>query len=100
MPRYTSAASAPPAASLGRHRLDGEQAAELKVLDHRELLQALQEGKQRGVSSAHASTARRQPELRPSAGGSELRAAGSAVCLRGDQSHVPHSTFPVGSSVQ
>lgn len=41
MPRYTSAASAPPAASLGRHRLDGEQAAELKVLDHRELLQAL-----------------------------------------------------------
>lgn len=44
-PRYASAASTPPAASLGRHRLDGEQAAELKVLDHRKLLQALQEGR-------------------------------------------------------
>lgn len=78
MPRYASAASAPPAASLGRHRLDGEQAAELKMLDHRELLQALQEGKQRGVSSADVPTARRQTELRPTlgAGGSELRAAG------------------------
>lgn len=77
-PRYTSAASAPPAASLGCHRLDGEQAAELKMLDHRELLQALQEGKQKGVSSAHVPTARRQTELRPAlgAGGSELRAAG------------------------
>lgn len=42
-PRYTSTASTPPVASLGRHRLDGEQAAELKVLDHRKLLQALQE---------------------------------------------------------
>lgn len=78
MPRYASAASAPPAASLGRHRLDGEQAAELKMLDHRELLQALQEGKQRGVSSADVPTACRQTELRPAlgAGGSELRAAG------------------------
>lgn len=44
-PRYASAASTPPAASLGHHRLDGEQAAELKVLDHRKLLQALQEGR-------------------------------------------------------
>lgn len=42
-PRYTSTASTLPVASLGRHRLDGEQAAELKVLDHRKLLQALQE---------------------------------------------------------
>lgn len=42
-PRCASAASAPPEASLGCHRLDGEQAAELKVLDHRKLLQALQE---------------------------------------------------------
>lgn len=38
-----SAASAPLAVSLRCHRLDGEQAAELKVLDHRKLLQALQE---------------------------------------------------------
>lgn len=44
-PRCASAASTPPAVSLGRHRLDGEQAAELKVLDHRKLLQALQEGR-------------------------------------------------------
>jgi len=43
--RRISAALTPPAASLGRHRLDGEQAAELKVLDHRKLLQALQEGR-------------------------------------------------------
>lgn len=43
-PRCASAASAPPAASLGRHGLDGEQAAELEVLDDGELLQALQEG--------------------------------------------------------
>lgn len=43
--RQTSAASTPPVASLGCHRLDGEQAAELKVLDHRKLLQALQEGR-------------------------------------------------------
>lgn len=44
-PCCASAASAPPAASLRRHGLDGEQAAELKVLDHRKLLQALQEGR-------------------------------------------------------
>lgn len=40
-PRCASTASTPPAVSLRRHRLDGEQAAELKVLDHRKLLQAL-----------------------------------------------------------
>lgn len=40
-----------PVASLRCDRLDRKQAAKLKVLDHRELFQALREERRRGVNS-------------------------------------------------
>lgn len=51
-------------ASLGHAGLDGEQAAKLEVLDHRKLLQALQEGRE-GECRAHCCLAQASSATAP-----------------------------------